>query len=150
MATQGKLVCSYPGPSIEVPNPLFHDEDFLSELANFLLHMNDDNLPDAVATIPEKEGSNARQVQDTAHPRYITELLTGILRSVGRPVEVARITKRVGDDVRVAAQCYTPWRRSPLWLLIRVALQTTLGQFIPGRAAYKEFMLFYMCCLAKE
>ena len=149
MGTQGKLICSYPGPSIEVPNPLFNDYDFISELVGFLFHMNDDNLRDAVPTMGKEEPITPN-VWDTAHPRYITELLTGILRSVGRPVEVARITKRVGDDVRVAANGYRPWRRSPLWLLIRVALQTTLDRSNLGRVAYKEFILFFMCCLAKE
>ena len=44
MATQGKLICSYPGPAIETPNDVFDNEDFLSELANFLVHMNHDDL----------------------------------------------------------------------------------------------------------
>ena len=152
MATRGKLICSYPGPSIEVLNSLFNDEDFLSELVNFLLHMNDDDLPDTVATM-QKDDSSTRNVRDTAHPRYITELLTGILRGVGRPVEVVRISKRVGDDVRVVSGDLglpRPWRRSSLWLLIRVALQTTLERSSLGHVVYKEFVLFFMCCLAKE
>ena len=149
MATEGKLVCSYPGPSIEVPNTIFGDEKFLFELVNFLVHMNDDSLPGAAAVLQTAD-PNARKFQDTIHPCFITELLTGILRSTGRPAEVARISKRVGDDVRIGDKECRPWRRSPLWLLIRVALQTTLDRSILGRVAYKEFMLFFMCCLAKE
>ena len=153
MASEGKLICSFPGPSIEVPNSVFNDDNFLSELVNFLVHMNDDDLSDAAATMPQKENSDALEVRDTTHPRYITELLTGILRSVGRPADITRISKRVGDDVRVVSgrlELPRPWRRSPLWLLIRVVLQTTLGRSILGRVAYKEFMLLFMCCLAKE
>ena len=148
MTTQGKLVCSYPGPAIEVPNSIFDDDDFVSELANFLVHMNDDIMPDAAATT-RKAQSTVLETRDTAHPRYITELLTGILRGVGRPADVVRISKRVGDDV-VWNNSKLPWRRSPLWLLIRVVLQTTLDRSTLGRVAYKEFMLFFMCCLAKE
>ena len=55
MASQEKLICSYPGPSIEVPNSIFDNEDFLSELVNFLIRMNEDSLPGAVATISEKK-----------------------------------------------------------------------------------------------
>ena len=153
MASEGKLICSFPGPSIEVPNSVFNDDNFLSELVNFLVHMNDDDLSDAAATMPQKENSDALEVRDTTHPRYITKLLTGILRSVGRPADITRISKRVGDDVRVVSgrlELPRPWRRSPLWLLIRVVLQTTLGRSILGRVAYKEFMLLFMCCLAKE
>ncbi|KAG1837186.1 hypothetical protein DFJ58DRAFT_846617 [Suillus subalutaceus] len=58
-------------------------------------------------------------------PRYITELLTGILRGLGSIADVPRIRKRIGDDV-LWNNTKLPWRRSPLWLVIRVALQTTL------------------------
>ncbi|KAG9310853.1 hypothetical protein JVU11DRAFT_8708 [Chiua virens] len=147
MTTQGKLICSYPGPAIQVLNNVFDDSDFLSELANFLVHMNDDVL-DAAATT-RKAQSTVLETRDTTHPRYITELLTGILRSVGRPAEIVRISKRVGDDV-TWNNSKLPWRRSPLWLLIRVAIQTSLDRSSVGYNTYKEFMLFFMCCLAKE
>ena len=148
MTTKGKLICSYPGPAMEIPNVTFDDEDFLSELANFLVRMNKDTLQDAAPTT-RKAQSTVVETRDTAHPRYITELLTGILRSIGRPADVIRISKRVGDDV-VWNNSKLPWRRSPLWLLIRVVLQTTLDRTSLGRVAYKEFMLFFMCHLGKE
>ncbi|KAH7882696.1 hypothetical protein F5I97DRAFT_1984083 [Phlebopus sp. FC_14] len=147
MSAQGKLVCSYPGPTITVPNDVVTDEVFLCELANFLVHMNDDVL-DAVATT-QKAGSTVIEERDTTHPRYIAELLTGILRAVGRPADVQRITKRIGDDV-VWNDSRLPWRRSSLWLLIRVALQTTLEQSTLGRERYKAFMLFFMHQLTQK
>ena len=137
MATQGRLICSYPGPAIEIPNLMFDDKNFLSELINFLACMNDDDL------------EQSSSFKDAVHPRYITELLTGILRSVGRPADIARINKRVGDDVVCNDLGLRPWRRSSLWLLIRVALQTTIDRSFLGNHTYKEFMLFFMCCLAK-
>ncbi|KAF8439863.1 hypothetical protein L210DRAFT_3540646 [Boletus edulis BED1] len=147
MTTQGKLICSYPGPAIEIPNATFEDEDFLYELANFLVHMHDDIL-DAAPT-SRKAQSTVLESRDTAHPRYITELLTGILRSVGRPADIVRITKRVGDDV-LWNNSKLPWRRSSLWLLIRVVIQTSLDQPTPRHDTYKQFMLFFMCRLANE
>ncbi|KAG2138280.1 hypothetical protein DEU56DRAFT_886916 [Suillus clintonianus] len=71
------------------------------------------------------------------------ELLTGILRGLGRIADVPRIRKRIGDDV-LWDSAKLPWRRSPLWLVIRVALQTTLERSALGRATYKSFMLFFM------
>ena len=147
MTTQGKLICSYPGPAIEIPNAVFEDEGFLSELGNFLVHMNGDIL-DAAPT-SRKAHSTVHETRDTTHPRYITELLTGILRSVGRPADIVRITKRVGDDV-VWNNSELPWRRSSLWLLIRVVIQTSLDQSTLGHDTYKQFMLFFMCRLANE
>ena len=147
MTTKGKLICSYPGPAIEISNDVFEDTSFLSELANFLVHMNHDVL-DAAPT-SQKAQSTVLETRDTTHPRYITELLTGILRSVGRPADIIRITKRVGDDI-VWNNSELPWRRSSLWLLIRVAIQTSLDRSTLGRDTYKRFMLFFMCRLANE
>ena len=169
MATQGKLICSYPGPAIEIPSRMFNDRDFLSELVNFLFHMNHDSLPEMAEMSQEEQSpvlpcyisdshsviaETSREEQlptfnDTVHPRYITELLTGILRGVGRPADIARISKRVGDDVVCNDLKLLPWRRSSLWLLIRVALQTTLDRSL-GHHTYKEFMLFFLCFLAEE
>ena len=144
MSARGKLVCSYPGPAIAVANEAFEDSLFASELAHFLCQMNEDTLDAAPTT--RKAGSKVVEERDTVHPRYITELLTGILRGVGRPADIQRITKRIGDDV-VWNNSRLPWRRSPLWLIIRVAIQTTLKCDVLG---YKTFMLFFMNKLAQE
>ncbi|KAI6138903.1 hypothetical protein BKA82DRAFT_4459887 [Pisolithus tinctorius] len=142
----GKLVCSYPGPAIAVRNVIFDDAVFRPELAHFLCEMNKDNL---ATPTTRKAGSTVSEEQDTAHPRYITELLTGILRAVGRPAEVQRINKRIGDDV-VWCDVRLPWRRSSLWLMIRVVLQTMLAGNGLGLDGYKTFMLFFMNGLAGE
>ncbi|KAF8439864.1 hypothetical protein L210DRAFT_3645838 [Boletus edulis BED1] len=148
MTTQGKLICSYPGPAIEIPNAVFEEEGFLSKLTNFLAHMHDDIIPDA-APKSRKAQSDLVEDRDTIHPRYITELLTGILRGVGRPADIVRITKRVGDDV-VWNNSKFPWRRSSLWLVIRVAIQTSFDQSTLRHGSYKQFMLFFLCHLANE
>ncbi|KIJ64298.1 hypothetical protein HYDPIDRAFT_90931, partial [Hydnomerulius pinastri MD-312] len=147
MGASGKLLCSYPGPAIAVPNEVFEDGVFRSELAAFLAHMNEDILDSAATS--RKAGSNVVEERDTAHPRYITELLTGILRGVGRPADVNRISKRIGDDV-VWNNAKLPWRRSSLWLVARVALQTSLERTILGRDTYKTFMVFFMDRLTQQ
>ena len=147
MGSRGKLVCSYPGPAIAVPNEVFEDSLFISELAHFLCQMNEDNLDAAPRT--RKAGSTVVEERDTVHPRYITELLTGILRGVGKPADIPRITKRIGDDV-VWNNSRLPWRRSSLWLIIRVAIQTTLERNSLDRNLYKSFILFFMNELAQR
>ncbi|KAI0296910.1 hypothetical protein B0F90DRAFT_1819762 [Multifurca ochricompacta] len=136
MSTQRKLLCSYPGPAIQIPAEIFATKRFLRELASFLVQMDIDVLDSAAVSI--KAGSTVREVREAAHPRYITELLVGILRGFGQPAVVDRITKRIGDEV-LWKDAYKPWRRSPLWLIIRVTLQTSLGH----SHMYKHFMLFY-------
>ncbi|KAI6110733.1 hypothetical protein EDD17DRAFT_1828231 [Pisolithus thermaeus] len=147
MGSCGKLVCSYPGPAIAVPNAVFDDAVFRLEPANLLCRMNTDNIDAAPKT--SKGGSTVSDARDTVLPRYITELLTVILRAVGRPTEVQRIKKRIGDDV-VWHDARLPWRRSPLWSTIRAVLQTTLVRNGLGLDGYKAFMLFFMNGLAGE
>ncbi|KAG1873394.1 hypothetical protein C8R48DRAFT_769831 [Suillus tomentosus] len=141
MGAKGRLICSYPGPAITVPDMNIDNATFPAELANFLVHMDQDVL-DAAAT-RTKAKSTVLEERDTTHPRYITELLTGILRGLGSTVDVPRIRKRIRDDV-LWDSAKLPWRRSPLWLVIRVALQTTLERSALGRTTYKSFMLFFM------
>ena len=135
MSANGKLLCSYPGPAVQVSREVFQDPRFLSELASFLIQM-DIDLLDSTATT-DKAGSKVREVRESAHPRSISELLMGILRGIGQPASVDRITKRIADEV-LWKDALRPWRRSPLWLVIRVALQTSLDGDM-----YKTFMLFF-------
>ncbi|KAF9221797.1 hypothetical protein BS17DRAFT_881599 [Gyrodon lividus] len=140
MGRQGKLVCSYPGLAVEIP-----DEVFRYELVNSLAHMDHDTIADAVPIIE----SNVEETRDTVDSRYITGLLTSILRGVGRPAEIVRVSKRIGDDV-VWTNSLLPWRRSFLWLIVRVSLQTILDQTALGWHAYKVFMIFFMHELAQK
>jgi hypothetical protein len=147
MAAKGKLLCSYPGPAISVSNSIVDNPTFPPELANFLSHMSYDALDPSVL-----QG-------ETAHPRYITQLLTDILRAFGEPADIPRIRKRIGDDVihNVAtgkdapqSNITSPWRRSSLWLVIRVVLQTSLERTNLGRNGYKAFMASLMTDLVSK
>ncbi|KAH8997134.1 hypothetical protein EDB86DRAFT_928074 [Lactarius hatsudake] len=139
LSTKGKLLCSYPGPAIQISSDIFSKKWFPRELASFLIQMDVDVL-DSTATAV-KAGSTVREVRESAHPRYISELLVGILRGFGQPAYVNRITKRIGDEV-LLKDAYKPWRRSPLWLVIRVALQTSLD-YESESDMYKTFLLFF-------
>lgn len=143
MSTKGKLLCSYPGPAIQVPADTFMDERFLRQLSSFLVQMDVDRL-DSTPTI-SKAGSVVNEVRESVHPRYISELLVGILRGCGQPAIVDRITKRIGDEV-LWNDAYRPWRRSPLWLNLRVSLQTSLR----ASNLYKPFVLFFHAHLLRS
>ena len=148
MSTKGKLLCSYPGPAIQVPADVFMDECFRQELSSFLIQMDVDCFDSTPTT--SKAGSVVKEVRETVHPKYISELLVGILRGYGRPADVDRITKRIGEEV-LWNNAYKPWRRSPLWLTLRVSLQSSLG----ASGLYKPFMLFFhthllRCCVDRD
>ena len=147
MSTEGKLRCSYPGPAIQIPADIFMGECFLRELSSFLVQMDVDHLPP-----PPTTTSIQQSAHESADPGYISELLVGILRGYGHPAVVDYITKRIGDEVlfpdelrkeewleKLPQGTSEPWRRSPLWLILRVSLQTSLSSI----NIYKLFILFF-------
>ena len=165
MKTEGKLLCSYPGPAIQIPADVFTDKCFLRELSSFLVQMDVDRLGsipiafdkhsmghesvhsslDHIPVIYKKKSLAQENptLHESNHPGYISELLVGILRGCGRPAVVDRFTKRIGDEVLSDASDERaqdkPWRRSPLWLILRVTLQSSLR----SSNLYKPFVLFY-------
>jgi len=136
MKAEGKLLCSYPGPAIRVPVDTFMDKCFLQELSSFLVQM-DIKILDSIPTT-SKAGSVVYEVRETAHPRYISGLLVGILRGFGQPEVVDHITKQIGDEV-LWDKAFKPWRRSPLWLVLRITLQSSMH---PDNL-YKPFILYF-------
>ena len=137
--TTGRLIYSYGGTVIGIPNTVFDDVHFQTELANFL-------------SLPGKVDSDPPDVP-AGHPEYITALLTGILRSVGHVVEGHHVLKHVRDDTRMPEEYMNledEWRRSSLWLLIRAAIQTSLDRSPLGQASFKSFMLFFICNLTMD
>ncbi|KAG8950798.1 hypothetical protein FRC03_012736, partial [Tulasnella sp. 419] len=140
MATKGRLLRSFPDTAIQFPIDVFEDHQFQMELARFLAGMDVHTLDSAPITT--KSNTAVTEVRDTAHPRYITQLLTEILRGMGgEGAEVPHNTKRIADDI-LWHNAYMPWRRSAIWLVLRVALQTTLVRQSRGQETYKEFVAF--------
>ncbi|KAI9742144.1 MAG: hypothetical protein M1818_004044 [Claussenomyces sp. TS43310] len=143
METKGRLRRCFPSPAIAIDSERMADPFFREALAQLLREL-DINTPEEAWPVVSKAQSKTTETRDTTHPRFITEMLTGILRGIGRPLDIIRIFKRTRDDV-LWNNALQPWRRSPLWLLIRVALQTTLrtdGDH--PHHWYKSFMIFFM------
>jgi hypothetical protein len=104
-----------------MPNEVFDDREFQFELANFLSRPNG---VDSDSPLPPP-----------AHPQYINALFNGVLKTVGRTVDLLRVTKRVRDHFGPVSTIMGPakdvWRRSPLWLLIRVTIQISINRSLP-------------------
>jgi hypothetical protein len=138
MAAEHRLLCDFPAHSVDIPSPIFRSISFQNNISTFLCAMDVDKLDSAATTT--KAGSKVEEVRDTTDPHYITELLVGILHGLhgAKPGVINRITKRVADDILWDNTC-KPWRRSPLWLILRVALQTSLPHL-----EYKAFMALFL------
>ena len=143
MKAKGRLRRRFPGPAIAVSQDRMKDASLREPLADTLAKM-DAETSDSACSMVMKANSKVPEVRDTVHPRFITEWLNGILRAIGQPLDIKRIWKRTRDDV-LWKDAYKPWRRSPLWLLLRVALQTTTAQddLAYSYMPYKSFMIFF-------
>lgn len=108
MKAPGALLISYPGPASQIPTAVANSVSFQEELSAFIVQMNQDLLDSAPTS--RKAGSNVVETRATAHPKYITQLLDGILVGMGQVANVKRIQKTVWDDV-VWKDAAKPWRR---------------------------------------
>jgi len=139
--TEGKLRIVYPSVGrLSIPI----DSNARKSLSQFVSVYSLNSMPDA-----QVENNNRTQnTQDPPSPKYITELLTGIMRAMSEKpdtmlAQTVYISKRIDDHVLCERNSDAPWRRSPLWLIIRVALQTTLCEWnVEERASFKAFMLY--------
>ncbi|KAE8440617.1 hypothetical protein EG329_007019 [Mollisiaceae sp. DMI_Dod_QoI] len=135
-ATIGRVVRRFPGPVIGVSDTRVRDPNFRKALTHCLMSLEGETLDDAFS-----EG--CRTHKDTVHPQYVSEWLSGILRGIGFPLDVSRIYKRTRDDV-LWGDGLEPWRRSPRWILLRVALQTSIASPTGDHTRYKIFMIYFM------
>ncbi|KAL3419433.1 hypothetical protein PVAG01_09655 [Phlyctema vagabunda] len=142
MSTKGRLRRYFPGPAIALTHERFNDPSFREALTQILTSL-DVNTPLETLPVVRKAQSESPENRDTVHPKFVTEMLTGILRAVGQPYDTVRIHKRTREEV-LWYNTYEPWHRSPFWLLLRVALQTSLLVDQDTHRDYKSFMIFFM------
>ena len=139
--TEGKMRITYPSVGrISAPAT----SAVYQSLAEFIAYYAQNVMADAKSQTVSKREST----EDPPSPRYITELLTGILRGMSPNPEktfheTAFFTKRINDHALLNKDADAPWRRSPIWLILRVALQTTLHDLnVDERFSYKSFMVY--------
>lgn len=151
MSNKGRLHRTFPGCAVAVPRKEVQEPSFLRTITDALAQMS--HQP-AYGTTPmvKKAGQMHQEDRDTTHPKMVTELLAAYLRSVGETVSVSSIQKNTRQDV-LWKDSRSPWHRSALWLLIRVALQLFLsrqeGEAI-NEKVYKNFMLFFTAYILEK
>lgn len=90
----------------------------------------------------DKAGQSHHEERDTTAPDVVLELLMCVLRANGKSVQVSGIWKNTRDDILWSDGNKLPWRRTAIWLLLRVSLQLTLERL--SSALYKRFQIFMM------
>jgi hypothetical protein len=94
----------------------------------------------------KKAGSMVFEPRDTVQPALITQMLMSLLEANGNRTFPPLLKKRVRDDVSWDHSGEKPWRRSPLWLVLRVAIHRYLCNSLGGEVG-RIYYKFIMCVL---
>lgn len=143
MSAKGRLVRSSPGLALTVDTKIHHTSDVGLVVAQTLSTMSSENV---AGMQPEtmKSGIKHEEFRDTTNPALVTELFFGFLKGFGRPAEITAITKNTRDEV-LWKDALAPWRRSPMWLLIKVVLHLVIQRSPQGsERCFKEVMAFLL------
>ncbi|KAG8707402.1 hypothetical protein FRC11_007468 [Ceratobasidium sp. 423] len=136
MSTPGKIVRHFPGPAVQLPNSVVNDRNFINQVADILEQMNTEVFDEAHPKT-RKAGTDLHESRDSINPNYFIQFFFGFLRGMGNVVDPPRVAKRIADEI-LWMDAKNPWRRSPIWLIVRVALQTSLD----SKTTYKHFMAY--------
>ncbi|EQB57807.1 hypothetical protein CGLO_02015 [Colletotrichum gloeosporioides Cg-14] len=147
LATKAALVWDFPGIAVAVPYTTFSDEDFQTSVASFIEQASLENTK-TFAAHTFKAGAIVYEYRNTGDPSIITSMLMAILEENGRRIAPILLRKRVRDDV-----CWNraekPWRRLPLWLVIRVGIQRYLSTALDAESGRLEYKFYIAVVLSK-
>ncbi|KAG8733132.1 hypothetical protein FRC11_008540 [Ceratobasidium sp. 423] len=144
MSTAGKIVRHFPGPAVQMPNSVANGSDFINQVADILEQMNLE-LFDEARPKTRKAGTDLHESRESINPNYFIQFFFGYLRGMGNVVDPPRVAKRIADEV-LWMDAKNPWRRSPIWLIVRIALQTSLD----SKTTYKHFMAYHHASILSQ
>ncbi|KAL5118323.1 hypothetical protein ACEQ8H_003833 [Pleosporales sp. CAS-2024a] len=143
MSTVGRLVRTFPGSRSRVPISVLQDADFRNSLAYTIAKMSTQTASGMQPRV-QKMGRDHDEDRDTANPAMISDWFVNYIAALGQLAQTICITKNTREEVLWNNSRF-PWRRSPLWLLIRVTLQLhfmrTSSLNAPLDGLYKVFMV---------
>lgn len=141
LATKNALLRDFPGCAVTISEATLLEPSFLDSFLSFIQQASTEYVT-KFSSIAYKAAVPLPEVRDTSDPALVTGLLMTILEANGATTNVSILRKRVRDTV-MFDQAYKPWRRSPFYLTVRVAMQRQLyKQFGAdlGRLFYKTIM----------
>ncbi|KAF2833125.1 hypothetical protein CC86DRAFT_450922 [Ophiobolus disseminans] len=121
MGTIGRLVRTFPGCASSIPLSVIKENSFRESIAYTIAKMSTQATPGSQPQV-RKTGKMLDEDRDTTDPTIVTDWLMNYIAALGGLKQTSRISKNTREEV-VWKDCLHPWRRSPLWLLVRVNLQ---------------------------
>ncbi|KAF9894652.1 hypothetical protein FE257_006540 [Aspergillus nanangensis] len=150
--TIGRLQRQFPGPTLELDRDTFRESGMQDTIAQALQRMSHQSVAGTKPKV-KKAGQEHDEDRDTTDPRIVTELFTAFLRPRCRSVDSLQVHKNTRDEV-LWLDSRQPWRRSPLWLLVRATVQLAFRRLHMREEIqddlYKQFMVFFMSALLNK
>ena len=137
------LARTFPSVALRIAVERMADPSLQKCLASTIAKMATQSAP-GFQPQARKNGKFEDEDRDTTAPGLVTEFLMNVITALGESTDVKGITKSTREDV-LWSDCRLPWRRSPLWLLVRVSLQlwftrNAINTQVPD-SLYKAFMI---------
>ncbi|KAF8861161.1 hypothetical protein BDZ45DRAFT_618648 [Acephala macrosclerotiorum] len=160
MGCKGRLKRRFPDASVALHDRHIKDGRFRKPFIELLVKLDREQSPKhqtrlETAIYDNTDATSGEEI-DTTDPQLVTGMVMAMLWGIGRIIDSLRICKHSREEV-LLYDGLLPWRRSPLWLLIRVSLQLTmerLGEIFvannkPG-SLYKDLMAFLMSYILRN
>ena len=138
MRTKGRLKRSFPTYACQISLQQFQEKGLIESLAHTLGKMSFEEAP-GFQPQTRKNKKDHDETRDTTHPGLITDFFMHLLSVVGQPTDVQGVWKNTREDV-LWNNSLLPWRRSPLWLLVRTTMQLQFAR-ISSAKVYKAAMV---------
>ncbi|KAF1848960.1 uncharacterized protein K460DRAFT_404218 [Cucurbitaria berberidis CBS 394.84] len=151
LATKNALLWDFPGCAVSIPYETFSEDSFQESLAAFMEQASTEYIAKFASTTC-KAAASLPEIRDTSDPAIVSGLLMTLLEANGNAIQVPILRKRVRDTVSFD-KARKPWRRSPFYLVIRVAMQRYLYRLFGadiGRLHYKFTMCLFLSQFLEE
>lgn len=146
LASPDALRWSFPDRAVQMPAKDFFSDTFQHTLAVFL----DNAFSERLAHLEDKAQKNGKvvgEVRNPGSPAFITQMLLSLVQGIGEAAAVPLIRKRVRDEVSFG-DGEMPWRRNPVWLVLRVAMQRQLQLLHGGLLGYSLYKILLCTILS--
>ncbi|RAK76570.1 uncharacterized protein BO72DRAFT_497067 [Aspergillus fijiensis CBS 313.89] len=150
--TVGRLQRQFPGPTFALDRAIFQEPNMQNTIAHALESMSRQPAPGTKSKV-KKARHKHDEDRDTTNPKLVTELFTTFLRPQCKPVDSLQVRKNTREEV-LWLDTLHPWRRSALWLQVRVTIQVFIRRLCQRDGIsvdlYKVFMVFYMSFILRR
>lgn len=147
-STSGRLRRHFPEVAASMLSESFRDVNLRDTVANTLGTMGREDVAEMQPKAWKAKTAHVEE-RDTVLPFIVKNLFPSVIQAFGGTnSQVNGFWKHTREEVIWDHGSKLPWRRSPVWLLLRAALQSTLSPPTNNdsydSSLYKKFMVFFL------